>query len=144
MRRKDYYSKIRNLHKQVIEDIKSLMLEKGKAVIDLAGSEAPHAFIIGVPDFNADVDYMEAEVLKVILEDDKVKFDINWDMDAEEYLEEYPNENGDIGDLYQVVDADDFEKLIPCAAIDSVYDAVYEYLKYGYVGDEDVNEGEGF
>ena len=46
MRRKDYYSKIRNLHKQVIEDIKSLMLEKGKAVIDLAGSEAPHAFII--------------------------------------------------------------------------------------------------
>lgn len=137
MRRKDYYSKIKNLHKQVIEDIKSLMLEKGKAVIDLAGSEAPHAFIIGVPDFNADVDYMEAEVLKVILEDDKVKFDINWDMDAEEYLEEYPNENGDIGDLYQVVDANDFAKLIPCAAIDSVYDAVYEYLKYGYVGDDD-------
>jgi hypothetical protein len=137
MRRKDYYSKIKNLHKQVIEDIKSLMLEKGKAVIDLAGSEAPYAFIIGVPDFNADVDYMEAEVLKVILEDGKVKFDINWDMDAEEYLEKYPNENGDIGDLYQVVDADDFTKLIPCAAIDSVYDAVYEYLKCGYVGDDD-------
>ena len=142
MRRKDYYSKIRNLHKQVIEDIKSLMLEKGKAVIDLAGSEAPYAFIIGVPDFNADVDYMEAEVLKVILEDDKVKFDINWDMDAEEYLEEYPNENGDIGDLYQAVDADDFEKLIPCAGIDTVYQAVWEYLEYGYTGDEDVDEGE--
>jgi len=137
MRRKDYYSKVRNLHKQVIEDIKNLMLEKGKAVIDLAGSEAPYAFIIGVPDFNADVDYMEAEVLKVILEDDKVKFDINWDMDAEEYLEKHPNENGDIGDLYSVVDADDFGLLIPCAAIDSVYDAVYEYLKYGYVGDDD-------
>ena len=137
MRRKDYYSKIRNLHKQVIEDIKSLMLEKGKAVIDLAGSEAPHAVVVGVPDFDPEIGSMDAEVLKVILEDDKVKFDINWDMDSDYYLEQYPNWNEDIGDLYQVVDADDFEKLIPCAAIDSVYDAVYEYLKYGYVGDDD-------
>ena len=137
MRRKDYYSKIRNLHKQVIEDIKSLMLEKGKAVIDLAGSEAPYAYIIGVPNFNCDEDYMEAEVLKVVLENGKVTFDINWGMDSDEYLEEHPNENGDIGDLYSVVDADDFTKLIPCAGIDSVYDAVYEYLKYGYVGDDD-------
>ena len=137
MRRKDYYSKIRNLHKQVIEDIKSLMLEKGKAVIDLAGSEAPHAFVVGVPDFDPEIGSMDAEVLKVILEDDKVKFDINWDMDSDEYLEKYPNWNEDIGDLYQVVDADDLEKLIPCAGIDTVYDAVYEYLKYGYVGDDD-------
>jgi hypothetical protein len=137
MERKDFYNDIKSLHNQVVAEIKKLMTEHHKVRIDLAGSEAPHAFIIGVPDFNADVDYMEAEVLKVILEDGKVKFDINWDMDAEEYLEKYPNENGDIGDLYQVVDADDFEKLIPCASIDSVYDAVYEYLKYGYVGDDD-------
>lgn len=137
MEYKDFYSKIKALHLQVVEEIKNLMVEKNKAVIDLAGSEAPHAFIMGVPDFNDDMDYMEAEVLKVILEDGKVKFDINWDMDGEDYLEEYPNENGDIGDLYVVVDATDFEKLIPCAGIETVYQAVWDYLYYGYTGDDD-------
>lgn len=137
MDKKNFYGDIKNLHKQVVAEIKKIMLEKKKAVVDLAGSEAPHAFIIGVPDFDADIDYMEAEVLKVILEDNQVKFDINWDMDSDEYLEEHPNENGDIGDLYVVVDATDFEKLIPCAGIDSVYEAVWEYLEYGYKGDED-------
>ena len=137
MDKKNFYGDIKNLHKQVVAEIKKIMLEKNKRVVDLAGSEAPHAFIIGVPDFDADIDYMEAEVLKVILEDNQVKFDINWDMDSDEYLEEHPNENGDIGDLYVVVNADDFEKLIPCAGIDSVYEAVWEYLEYGYKGDED-------
>jgi hypothetical protein len=108
MEYKDFYGDIKKVHRKVVEEIKNLMIEKNKAVIDLAGSEAPHAFIMGVPDFNADVDYMEAEVLKVILEDGKVKFDINWGMDSEDYLEQYPNENGDIGDLYVVVDATDF------------------------------------
>ena len=137
MEYKDFYGDIKKVHRKVVEEIKNLMIEKGKAVIDLAGSEAPHAFIMGVPDFNADVDYMEAEVLKVILEDGKVKFDINWGMDSEEYLEQYPNENGDIGDLYVVVDATDFEKLIPCAGIETVYQAVWDYLYYGYIGDDD-------
>ena len=137
MEYKDFYSDIKRVHRQVVEEIKNLMIEKNKAVIDLAGSEAPHAFIMGVPDFNDDMDYMEAEVLKVILEDGKVKFDINWDMDGEDYLEEYPNENGDIGDLYVVVDATDFEKLIPCAGIETVYQAVWDYLYYGYTGDDD-------
>ena len=139
MEYKDFYSDIKRVHRQVVEEIKNLMIEKNKAVIDLAGSEAPHAFIMGVPDFNADVDYMEAEVLKVILEDGKVKFDINWGMDSEDYLEQYPNENGDIGDLYVVVDATDFEKLIPCAGIETVYQAVWDYLYYGYTGDDDEN-----
>ena len=143
MERKDFYGDIKGLHNSIVDEIYNLMIDNNKEVIDLAGSEAPHAFIVGVPDFNADVDYMEAEVLKVILEEDTIKFDINWDMDGEEYLEKYPNENGDIGDLYSIVEAKDFEKLIPCAGIDTVYQAVWEYLEYGYVGDEDdedVNE----
>ena len=56
---------------------------------------------------------------------------------ALDYLEQYPNENGDIGDLYVVVDATDFEKLIPCAGIETVYQAVWDYLYYGYTGDDD-------
>ena len=113
------------------------MLEKNKRVVDLAGSQASHAYIIGVPDFNWDIDYVEAEVLKVILEDNQVKLDINWDIDSEDYLDVCPNTNDDIGDLYVVVNADDFERLVPCAGIDSVYEAVWEYLEYGYKGDED-------
>ena len=79
--------------------------------------------------------------MAVILEDDKVKLDINWDIDSEEYLEQHPNENDDIGDLYAVIDALDYEKIIPCAGIDTVYNAVWEYLEYGYKGDndEDIN-----
>lgn len=132
---------IKALHGVIVNEIKQLMVEHGKAVADLAGSEAPHAFIVGVPDFDADMDYMEAEVMAVILEDNQIKLDINWNMDSEDYLERYPNENDDIGDLYAVVDALDYEKLIPCAGIDSVYNAVWEYLEYGYKGDndEDIN-----
>jgi hypothetical protein len=78
----------------------------------------------------------------VQLIDGHLEFDVNWGIDSDEYLEVCPNENDDIGELYAVVEADDFTKLIPCAGIDSVYEAVWEYLEYGYVGDEDVNEGE--
>lgn len=137
MKKKNFYGDIKHLHKNVVAEIFALMVEYGKAVVDLAGSEAPHAFIVGVPDFDADLDYMEAEVLEVILEDGKIKFDINWNMDSEDYLDQYPNENDDIGDLYTVVEANDFEKLIPCAGISSVYEAVYEYLTQGYKGDND-------
>ena len=139
--RKRFDNDIKAMHSQIVDEIKQLMVDHNKAVVDLAGSEAPHAFIVGVPDFDADLDYMEAEVLAVILENDQIKFDVNWDMDSEDYLEQYPNENDDIGDLYAVVDALDYEKLIPCAGIDSVYNAVWEYLEYGYKGDndEDIN-----
>ena len=137
MDKKNFYGEIKNLHKQIVAEILALMVEHKKAVVDLAGSQAPHAFIIGVPDFNWDIDYVEAEVLKVILEDNQVKLDINWDIDSENYLDVCPNTNDDIGDLYAIVDADDFERLVPCAGIDSVYEAVWEYLEYGYKGDED-------
>ena len=137
MEKKNFYGETKNLHKQIVEEIKKLMVENNKAVIDLAGSPAPHAFIVGTPDFDFDIAYTEAEVMAVILEGGEVKLDINWGIDSEEYLEEHPNENDDIGDLYEAVEANDFEKLIPCAGINSVYEAVWEYLEYGYKGDND-------
>lgn len=137
MEQKNFYGEVKNLHNQIVAEIKQMMIDHNKAVVDLAGSQAPHAFIIGVPDFDMDLDYMEAEVLSVILEDDKIKLDINWNIDSEEYLEDHPNENDDIGDLYAVVEANDFEKLLPCAGISGVYDSVWEYLEYGYKGDND-------
>jgi hypothetical protein len=137
MDKKNFYGDIKHLHKNVVAEIFALMVEHGKAVVDLAGSEAPHAFVVGVPEFDYDMDYMEAEVLKVIIEDGKVMLDINWNMDSDEYLEQHPNENGDISDLYTIISANDFERLIPCAGISSVYEAVWEYLEYGYKGDDD-------
>ena len=139
MEKKDFYGETKSLHNQIVEEIKALMIEHNKAVIDLAGSPAPHAFIIGVPDFDADLDYTEACVLEVILEDGQVKLDVNWSIDSDEYLEQYPNENDDIGDLYEAIDANDFEKLMPCAGMSSVYEAVWEYLERGYKGDNDEN-----
>ena len=137
MEQKNFYGEIKHLHKNIVAEIFALMVENNKAVIDLAGSEAPHAFIVGVPDFDWDMDYVEAEVMSVILEDGKIKLDINWNIDSDEYLDEYPNDNDDIGDLYSVVEANDFERIVPCAGISSVYDAVWEYLEYGYKGDND-------
>ena len=138
MEQKNFYGQVKNLHNQIVAEISSIMVEKNKAVVDLAGSEeAPHAYILGVPDFDWCVDYVEAEVLKVIMEDGKIKFDINWNIDSDEYLNECPNKNGDIGDLYSVVDANDFERIVPCAGICGVYDAVWEYLERGYKGDND-------
>lgn len=137
MERKDFYGEIKHLHKNIVAEIFALMVENNKAVVDLAGSEAPHAYIFGVPDFDWDMDYIEAEVLKVILEEGKIKFDINWNIDSDKYLDAHPNENGDISDLYSIVEANDFERIVPCAGISSVYDAVWEYLEYGYKGDND-------
>lgn len=137
MEQKNFYGQVKNLHNKIVAEIKQMMIDHNKAVVDLAGSQAPHAFIVGVPDFDADMDYVEAEVMAVILEDDQIKLDINWNLDSEEYLEDHPNENDDISDLYAVVNADDFERLLPCAGISSVYEAVWEYLEYGYKGDND-------
>lgn len=137
MDKKNFYGNIKKLHRDIVAEISALMVEHKKAVVDLAGSQAPHAFVVGVPDFDPELGNMDAEVLKVILEDGKIKFDINWDMDSDYYLEQYPNWNEDIGDLYEVIDADDFDKLVPCAGISSVYESVWEYLTYGYKGDND-------
>ena len=137
MEQKNPYLQVKNLHNEIVAEIKQMMIDHNKAVVDLAGSEAPHAFIIGIPDFDWDTDYVEAEVMSVILEDGKIKFDINWNIDSDEYLDEHPNENDDISDLYSVVDSDDFGKLLPCAGISSVYGAVWEYLEYGYKGNND-------
>ena len=137
MEHKDFYGDIKFLHKNIVAEIFALMVENDKEVIDLAGSPAPHAYIIGVPDFDWDIDYIEAEVLKVIIEDGHIEFDVNWNIDTEEYLAQNPNENDDIGDLYQSIPANDFERIVPCAGLSSVYEAVYEYLTNGYKGDED-------
>lgn len=137
MEKKNYSSKIKELHHQAIEDIKAMMKEYGKAVADLAGSSAPHAYVIGSPKFDPEIGCLYAEVMGVIFEDGVIKFDINWDMDSDDYLEKYPNWNDDISDLYAVVDANDLDTLVPCAGLDSVYEAVYEYLTCGYKGDND-------
>ena len=140
MEHKNFYGEIKNLHKQVVDEILSLMKEYKKSVVDLIDSPTPHAFIIGVPDFDWDIDYIEGEVLRVIYEDGVIKFDVSWDIDTEEYLAQNPNENDDIGDLYQVVEANDFTRVVPCSGVDSVYEAVYEHLTNGYKGecDEDL------
>lgn len=137
MEHKDFYSDIKFLHKNIVAEIFALMVEYNKQVVDLAGSEAPHAFIIGVPDFDWDIDYIEAEVLKVSIEDGHIEFDVNWDIDSDDYLDRCPNSDGDIGALYQSIPANDFEKIMPCAGVSSVYEAVYEYLTRGYKGDAD-------
>ena len=137
MEQKNPYLQVKNLHNEIVAEIKQMMIDHNKAVVDLAGSEAPHAFIVGVPAFDPEIGCMYAEVMAVILENDKIKLDINWDMDSDYYLEHYPNWNEDISDLYAVVEANDFERIVPCAGISSVYDAVWEYLEYGYKGDND-------
>lgn len=137
MKKIEVYSKVKELHEEIVDEIKQMMTWNRKAVVDLAGSQAPHAFIVGVPDFDADMDYVEAEVMAVILEDGRVKLDINWDIDTDDYLDSYPNKNGDISALYPVIDAMDFGNLLPCAGISSVYEAVWEYLTCGYKGDRD-------
>lgn len=139
MEYKGYYGEIKQLHECIVADIYGLMVVNDKEVIDLAGSPAPHAFIIGTPDFDCDMDHIEAEVLKVILEDGCIKFDVNWGIDSDDYLEQHPNDNDDIGDLYQCIEANDFGKIVPCAGISSVYDAVWEYIANGYTGDDDEN-----
>jgi hypothetical protein len=136
-KKKDFYEDIKFLHKNIVAEIFALMVDHNKKVVDLAGSQAPHAYIIGVPQFDWDIDYVEAEVLKVSIGDNGIEFDINWNVDTEEYLAQNPNDDDDIGDLYQVVEASDFTRVLPCAGIDSVYDAVYEYLTNDYTGDTD-------
>jgi hypothetical protein len=129
MEHKNFYPEIKDLHKQIVAEIVALMVEHGVNEVDLLGSSADHAFIIGVPDFDWDCDYMEAEVSKVYYEDSQIKLDVIWDIDTEDYLAHNPNENDDIGDIYSVVEANDFQKVVPCAGIDGVYEAVWQILE---------------
>ena len=127
MEKQDFYTEIKALHEKIVQDIVNMMLEHGVDEVDLAGSSADHAYIIGVPDFDWDVDYMEAEVLKVYLENGKLVLDVNWDIDSEVLAAQ--NENGDIGAAYTDIKATDDEKIKPCAGIEIVYESVYQVLE---------------
>ena len=129
MEHKDFYGDIKHLHKVIVSEIVALMVEHGVDEVDLAGSSADHAFVIGVPDFDWDVDYMEAEVLKVYYEDGQLVLDVCWDVDTEELAAQ--NENGDIGDAYADVRANDFSRIKPCAGIEMVYESVWQVLEQG-------------
>lgn len=126
MEKKDFYGDIRNLHKEIVAEIVKLMVEHDVTEVDLLGSSADHAYVIGSP-FDWDVDYMEAEVSKVYYEDGQLVLDVCWDIDTFELAEQ--NENGDIGDAYTDVKANDFTSIKPCAGIDSVYESVWQVLE---------------
>ena len=126
MEKKDFYGDIRNLHKEIVAEIVKLMVEHDVKEVDLLGSSADHAYVIGAP-FDRDVDYMEAEVSKVYYEDGQLVLDVCWDIDTFELAEQ--NENGDIGDVYTDVKANDFTCIKPCAGIDSVYESVWQVLE---------------
>ena len=127
MKHLDFYAEIKALHERIVQEIVDLMLEHGVDEVDIAGSSADGAYIIGVPDFDWDMDYMEAEVLKVYLEDGRLVLDVNWDIDSEVLAAQ--NENGDIGDAYTDIKATDYEKIKPCCGIEMVYESVYQVLE---------------
>jgi hypothetical protein len=128
-RKKNYYQKRIDLHKDCVADIVAMMVDKGVTEVDLLGSTCDHAFIMGVPDFDWDIDYMEMEVSKVYYEDCQLVLDVVLDVDTEELAAS--NENGDISAAYQLIKANDFSKVMPTAGIDSVYDSVYQVLYQG-------------
>lgn len=137
MEHKDFYGDIKHLHERVVDEIATIMRAGRKKTVDLLGSQAPHAYVVGVPDFDCDMDYMEAQVSRVYLNGGELELDVIWRIDSEDYLALNPNDSGDIGELYQVIKAADFTRLVPCAGIDTVYQAVWEYLENGYTGDMD-------
>lgn len=127
MEKKDFYSDIRELHKEIVAEIVALMVEHEVTEVDLLGSSADHAYVIGVPDSDWDMDYMEAEVSKVYYEDGQLVLDVCWDIDTEELAAQ--NEDGDIGDAYADVKANDFTRIKPCAGIETVYESVWQVLE---------------
>ena len=129
MKKKDYYQQRVELHKNCVADIVAMMADKGVTEVDLLGSSADHAFVMGTPDFDWDVDYMEMEVSRVYYRDGQLELDVVLDVDTDELAER--NENGDISSAYQLIKANDFSKVMAAAGIDSVYDAVYQVLYLG-------------
>ena len=133
MDKKDYYARIKELHKDIVADIIALMRIHGVTKVDLLGSSCDHAYVYGYPNDYADV--MDMEVNKVYYENGKLILDVILDVDTEELAAQ--NENGDIGDAYQCFEADDFMHFVACGGISNVYDCVYELLECRH-GDEEV------
>lgn len=124
MEKKDFYGDIKQLHKEIVDEILLLMVEHKVDEVDLLGSSADHAYVCGYPGDGADV--QEMEVSRVYL-DGFVMLDVILDVDTGELAEQ--NENGDIGDAYQCWRASDFTHFKPCAGIETVYESVYQVLE---------------
>ena len=124
MERKDFYSDIKHLHKVIVAEIVALMVEHDVKEVDLLGSDADHAYVMGYAGDGSDV--MSMEVSKVYLKEGTIELDVILDIDTEELAAS--NENGDIGDAYQCWKAVDFEHFIACAGIELVYDSVWQVL----------------
>lgn len=126
MEKKDFYGEITHLHKVIVAEIIKLMVDhKVYDEVDLLGSDCDHAYVIGYPGDGADV--QEMEVSKVYLKDGTIWLDVILDVDTDELAER--NENGDIGDAYTDVKANDFTRIKPCAGIETVYESVYQVLE---------------
>ena len=122
MEHKDYYKQRVELHKECVNNIINMMVDKGVDEVDLLGSNADHAFVMGSPD-------MEMEVSRVYYKDGQLELDVILDIDTDKLAES--NEDGDISAAYQVIKANDFSKVMACAGIDSVYESVYQVLYQG-------------
>lgn len=132
---KNYTQIIRNLHKEITAKIAEMMNNANVTEVDLLGSDADHAFVIGF--YNDDV--VEMEVSRVYLNDGLLELDII-------YL--FPDdEDYEVSEKYNVIAANDFTNIIPCAGISDVLDSVRQVLnksaedKYVllYDGEEDSN-----
>lgn len=124
MEKRDFYGDIKHLHKVIVAEIVALMVEHNVKEVDLLGSSADHAYVVGYPGDGSDV--MEMEVNKVYWKDSQLWLDVILDIDTEELTAQ--NENGDIGDAYQCWRANDFEYFKPCCGIEMVYESVWQVL----------------
>lgn len=130
MEHKNFFANYKNLHEQVVEEIKSLMREHNTTEVDLLGNDCDHAQITGMPvDFMDTDEPMSMEVSKVYLDGDKLLLDVILDIDTDELAD--TNKNGDIGDAYRVYNAEDYMYISSDGSIVSVYEAIYQVLEHG-------------
>lgn len=122
---KDFYSKIKHLHKVIVVEIVDLMIKHDVDEVDLLGGNCDHAYICGYPGDGSDV--KEMEVNKVYLREGTIWLDVILDVNTEELAAQ--NENGDISEAYQCWQAVDFTRFKPCCGIELVYESVYQALK---------------
>ncbi len=132
---KNYAQIIKNLHKEITAKIAEVMNNANVSEVDLLGSDADHAFMIGY--YNDDV--VEMEVSKVYLNDGVLELDV---------IYVFPDDDGhDVSEEYKVINANDFTSIIPCAGIGDVLDSVRQVLNKSaedryvllYDGEEDSN-----
>ena len=132
---KNYAQIIRNLHKEITAKIAEVMNNANVTEVDLLGSDADHAFVVGY--YNDDV--VEMEVSRVYLNDGLLELDV---------IYAFPeDEEHDVADEYNVIGANDFTKIIPCTGISDVLDSVCQVLNKSaedryvllYDGEEDSN-----